>query len=166
VSDVVGAEEKLTWRSPRVRLSFLLTAFSVAFCVYCFFTWVLWPVKVSGESMMPNYRDGSRHFINKLAYWSSEPQRGDVVGLRAPDGEVYLKRIIGLPGERLTFDDGGIQINGVPLTEPYIDRKIPPKLLPATLKLGTNDYWVIGDNRRTSVRGPVPRHLIIGKLVL
>ena len=141
-----------------------MTAFLGAFAIYCFFTWVLWPVKVSGESMLPNYQDGSRHFINKLAYWSAEPQRGDVVGLRAPNGEIYLKRIIGLPGERLTFEGGRIQINGDPLEEPYIENRIPPKLTPPRLKLGPDEYWVIGDNRATSVRGPVPREVIIGKL--
>jgi signal peptidase I len=165
VSEVSSSTEKLTWRSPRLRLRVLFMAFSVAFVIYCFFTWVLWPVKVSGESMMPNYRDGSRHFINKLAYLSSDPQRGDVVGVRAPDGEVYLKRVIGLPGEQLTFEDGRIQIDGVPLPEPYIDMRIPDKLLPAKITLGTNNFWIIGDNRMTSVRGPVPRELIIGKLV-
>jgi signal peptidase I len=165
VSNVAPSSENLTWRSPKLRLRVLVTAFGAAFAIYCFFTWVLWPVKVSGESMMPNFRDGSRHFINKLAYISSDPQRGDVVGLRAPEGEVYLKRVIGLPGERLTFDFGQIQVNGIPLPEPYIDRPIPPKLMPANLKLGTNEYWVIGDNRMTSVRGPVPREVIIGKLV-
>jgi signal peptidase I len=96
---------------------------------------------------------------------SSDPQRGDVVGVRAPDGEVYLKRVIGLPGEQLTFEDGRIQIDGVPLPEPYIDMRIPDKLLPAKITLGTNNFWIIGDNRMTSVRGPVPRELIIGKLV-
>ncbi len=155
---------KLTWTSPRLRLSVFVTAFALAFLIYGFFTWFLWPVKVAGESMMPNYRDGSRHFINKLAYWSAEPQRGDVVGLEAPNGEVYLKRIIGLPGEHLTFDDGRIQINGEPLAEPYIDQVIPPKLLPASIQLSTNEFWVIGDNRLTSVRGPISRDVIIGKL--
>ncbi len=113
---------------------------------------------------MPNYRDGSRHFINKLAYWSAEPQRGDVVGLLAPNGEVYLKRIIGLPGERLTFDEGGIRVDDRALIEPYIDRKIPTNQMPASITLSTNEYWVIGDNRATSVRGPISREHIIGKL--
>ena len=132
--------------------------------IYGFFTWILWPVKVAGESMMPNYRNGSRHFINKLAYWSAEPQRGDVVGLLAPNGDIYLKRIIGLPGERMTFDESGIQINGRILLEPYIDRKIPTNQMPASITLSTNEYWVIGDNRATSVRGPISRQHVIGKL--
>lgn len=165
MSNVALPPENLTWRSPKLRLKVLVAAFGLAFLIYCFFTWVLWPVKVSGESMMPNFQDGSRHFINKLAYISSNPQRGDVVGLLAPHGEIYLKRVIGLPGESLTFDGGAIQINGAPLPEPYIDRPIPPRLLPASIKLGPNEYWVIGDNRMTSVRGRIPQEAIIGKLV-
>src|SRR6185503_3047976 len=91
---------KVTWRTPLIRLKVLLTALLIAFFCYGFFTWILWPVKVAGQSMMPNYQDGSRHFISKLAYVSSPPQRGDVVGVRAGNDEVYIKRIVGLPGER------------------------------------------------------------------
>ena len=76
-----NAPDKLTWTSPRLRLRVLFTTFLFAFICYGFFNWVLWPVKVSGTSMLPNYQDGSRHFINKLAYWSAKPQRGDVVGV-------------------------------------------------------------------------------------
>lgn len=156
-------EPKLTWKSPRLRAKVLLTALLLAFVTYGFFTWVLWPVKVSGESMMPNYRDGSRHFINKLAYRSAKPQRGDVVGLRASNGDIYIKRVIGLPGESLTFEDGTVQINGQPLQEPYIERRISSDIDPVTL--GTNEYWVIGDNRPTSVRLPVSADQIVGKVV-
>ena len=155
---------KLTWKSPYVRYKVLLTALAGAFAIYGFFTWILWPVKVAGESMMPNYRNGSRHFINKLAYWSAQPQRGDVVGLLAPNGDIYLKRVIGLPGEHLTFDDKGIYINGRVLLEPYIDQNIPTNQMPASITLSRNEYWVIGDNRATSVRGPISRDHIIGKL--
>src|ERR1041385_5506617 len=109
---MTGSEtEKLTWRTPLIRLKVLLTALLIAFLCYGFFTWVLWPVKVAGQSMMPNYRDGSRHFINKLAYVSAAPQRGDVIGLHRPNGDIYIKRVIGLPGEHLEFASGGIAVN-------------------------------------------------------
>lgn len=146
-----------------MRARVLLTALLLAFFAYGFFTWVLWPVKVSGQSMMPNYRDGSRHFINKLAYTSAKPQRGDVVGVRTSFGEIYIKRVVGLPGESLTFEGGTVQINGRSLQEPYVETKIfrPP----SGITLGSNKYWVIGDNRATSVRGPISVDQIIGKVV-
>ena len=159
-----NAPEKLTWTSPRLRLRVLFTTFLFAFVCYGFFNWVLWPVKVSGTSMLPNYQDGSRHFINKLAYWSAKPQRGDVVGVQAENGDTYIKRIIGLPGERLTFDGGVVAINGVPLREAYIETRVPWPVKPITL--GPNDYYVMGDNRAVSVLGPVPSERVIGKVVL
>jgi len=139
------------------------TALLLAFVTYGFFTWVLWPVKVSGESMIPNYPDGSRHFINKLAYRSANPQRGDVVGLRALNGDIYIKRVIGLPGESLTFENGTVQVNGQPLQEPYLERRILSEIDPITL--GPNQYWMMGDNRPTSVRLGVSAEQIVGKVV-
>jgi signal peptidase I len=155
---------KLTWTSPKVRLRVLFSAFLIAFVCYGFFTWVLWPVQVLGDSMLPNYHSGERHFINKLAYRVATPQRGDVVALYAPNGDVYLKRVLGLPGETVTFTNGGLAIDGQELKEPYVDTKIVPRE-DEEGKLGPNDYSVIGDNRATSVRGKVPREDIIGKVV-
>ena len=159
--NVVG--NKLTWRSPQVRFKVLFTALLLAFMCYAIFTWVLWPVKVAGESMLPNYVDGSRHFINKLAYWSDKPQRGDVVGLRARDGDIVIKRVIGLPGEALTFDDGVVAINGQRLNEAYTSTKVPWTNDPVVL--GPQDYYVMGDNREISILGSVPLKRIIGKVV-
>ena len=158
-------ETRLTWRSPLVRLKVLVSALLIAFLCYGFFTWVLWPVKVSGQSMMPNYPDGSRHFINKLAYLSSEPQRGDVIGLRIANGEIYIKRIVGVPGERVRVRDGGIFINGRRLHETYTEAEIPWDLNNKSWLLGTDQYFVIGDNRATSIFVAVPRRDIIGKIV-
>jgi len=157
------ANEKLTWRSRRLRRKVLWATLSIGFLCYAFFTWVLWPVKVVGESMMPNYRSGSRHFINKLAYLSNSPQRGDVVAVRN-DGEVYLKRIVGLPGETVSFEGGVLHINGRRVPEPYTDARIPPKWRPA-LRLDPDEYFVIGDNRGVSAYTPVDAAQIIGKVL-
>jgi signal peptidase I len=157
---------KLTWTSPILRMKVLFIAFLTAFGCYAFFTWVLWPVKVWGDSMLPNFHHGERHFVNKLAYRAAPPQRGDVIALHAPGGEVYLKRVIGLPGETVTFTNGGIAIGGRLLEEPYVDTKIIPRPddWPKLGKLGPEDFYVIGDNRATSVRGQVPKRDIIGKV--
>jgi len=108
------------------------------------------PVKVLGDSMMPNYHDGSRHFINKFAYYSDKPERGDVVGVRSPTGDTYIKRIIGLPGEHLTFEDGVVAVNGQLLREPYIETKVPWRVLPRTWGRKNTLSWA------TTARCPSP----------
>ena len=158
-------EEKLTWRTPLVRLKVLMSALLIAFVCYGFFSWVLWPVKVAGQSMMPNYHDGSRHFINKLAYVSTVPQRGDVVGVRTPDGDVYIKRIVGLPGEKLHVEHGEIVINGELLNEPYVETRIPLRFRVPPTRLGPDEFFVIGDTRATSIYRQVHRRDLIGKVV-
>lgn len=158
------ASEKLTWRSRRLRARVLFSAFLVAFACYAFFTWIMWPVKILGDSMLPNFRDGERHFINKLAYRSTDPQRGDVVGLYAPNGDVYIKRVTALPGETITFTNGGIAIDGQFLNEPYAVTRIPLRSTQEG-KIPPGHFFVIGDNRATSVFGAVPKEDIIGKVV-
>jgi signal peptidase I len=163
----VGSEDeraKLGWRSRRVRAKVFYTALLLATACYIFFTSVLWPVKILGDSMMPSYRNGSRHFVNKVAYWSATPQRGDVVGLRAPDGDILIKRIVGLPGEAVGFKEGRITINGAVLREPFIDTRVPFTNQLAAV-LGPDDYYIIGDNRGVSVLGAVSSRHIIGKIV-
>ena len=146
-----------------MRFQVLFTALLLAFVCYGIFTWVLWPVKVVGESMLPNYHEGERHFINKLAYRSDKPRRGDVIGLRVANGDVYIKRIIALPGERFSYENGAVSINGEPLREPYTKTEVPWMVAPAAL--GPDEYYVMGDNRRVSVLGPIDFKIILGKVV-
>jgi len=139
------------------------TLFAVlVFCLLSFMVsrWILWPVKISGESMQPNYNDGQPTFINRLAYLTTPPRRGDVVGLHV-NGEFYLKRVIGLPGEKLEFKRDTVVVDGQPLEEHYV---VKPLLwrLPA-VHLGADDYFVMGDNRPYSMLGAVRREHIIGK---
>ena len=136
-------------------LSLCLLSFAVS-------RWVLSPVKISGESMLPNYGDGQPNFINRLAYVATPPQRGDVVGLQVGD-EFYLKRVIGLPGEKIEFKRDIIIVNGLPLEEHYHVRPLLWRLAP--VQLGTNDYFVMGDNRTSSMLGAVRRENIIGKVL-
>lgn len=146
-----------------LRFKVLFAAMLLAFVVYGIFNWVLWPVRIMGDSMLPSYQTGERHFINKLAYFSDKPQRGDVVGLRVSNGDIYIKRIIGLPGEEISFTNGAVFINGRALKEAYINTRVPWVNPPA--KLGPDTYYVMGDNRAVSVLGPIHSHLIIGKVV-
>ena len=144
-------------RSPRKTLCVALAICAVFYAVT---HWILWPVRVNGESMAPNYDDGQPTVINRLAYFSTTPQRGDVVGLHV-GAEFYIKRIIGLPGERIAFERDTVLVNGRPLKETYPVKPLLWKLAP--MQLGANDYYVMGDNRAMSKLGPVRREQIIGK---
>jgi len=132
------------------------------FCLatYGFSRWVLSPVKICGDSMTPNYDDGAPNYINHLAYLTQPPRRGDVVCLRV-GSEFLIKRVIGLPGERVEFRRDVVVINGKPLDEPYPVRPLLWRLPP--VQLGDNDYWVMGDNRVSSMLGSVSRDHIVGK---
>src|SRR5665213_136849 len=114
------------------------------------FRLALLPARVEGISMAPTYADGSFNFVNRLAYLRHEPRRGDVVGVRLtpPHGLsaphiMFLKRVIGLPGEAISFVDGRARINGQPLLEPYEKGRCDWNRDPVTL--GPDEYYVVGD---------------------
>lgn len=154
-------------RNPRVTLirAVALGLFCVVIAKFVFL-----PVRVDGISMWPTYQDRSVNFINRLAYLWHEPQRGDVVGIRlAPPGRVmFLKRIIGLPGETVRFIGGKVWIDGKLLREPYEHVHSDWSLGP--IKLGPDEYFVVGDNRsmpkEDHVKGKAARNRIIGKIML
>jgi signal peptidase I len=132
------------------------------------FGFVLLPVRLTGISMEPTYGDGQLNFANRLAFAWREPSRGDVVAIRmAGPSVLYVKRIIGLPGEQVEIEMGVVKIDGVPLLEPTVVRKAAWNLPPVTL--GPDEYFVVGDNRSMSIRnhdlGRATRNRIIGKLL-
>ena len=144
----------------------LFTALLIAFVIYGLLQWVLWPVQILGDSMLPNYHAGERHFINKLAYLTDKPQRGDVVGVRVSHEDTYIKRVIGLPGEEISFTNGVVFINGVLLSERYVETRVPEDfgMEGNAIPLGPDTYYVMGDNRAVSVLGKVRIDKIIGKV--
>src|SRR4029453_17392296 len=90
------------------------------------FKWILIPIRTQGSSMLPTYGPGELNLVNRLAYTSSFPTRGDIVAIQMAGPHVlYVKRVIGLPGERVSVSQGLVQINGVTLTEPYVRNRRP-----------------------------------------
>ena len=129
----------------------------------------LYSIRVEGISMLPNYRDGQRNFIFRLAYKRYGPQRGDVVGVRFAGPHVmYLKRVVGLPGEKVWFSKGHVMVNGAPIPEPYL--KWPTNWESEPVELGPDDFFVVGDNRTMPINqhdhGIATRERILGKLLL
>lgn len=130
---------------------------------------------VVGYSMEPTLLNGDRILINKLEYGLSSPKRYDIVVFQ-PNIETshyYIKRIIGLPGEKLEIKNGLIYINDEKLTEPMeLDSIISPGLAEKEIVLGSDEYFLLGDNRnnsedsRFSNVGNVKHHNIIGKVWL
>lgn len=148
---------------PSTSRKFIYGLLVFALVVAAMVHWVVMPIRVSGTSMLPTYEHGSIHLLNKIAYRNTPPRRFDVVAINAPDGDLYLKRIIALPGERIAIYGGRIFVNGRVLKEPLPLRPVPWEISPAVL--GKDDYYVIGDNRRTSVLGAIDRKTILGRLI-
>jgi len=138
--------------------------------------------RVDGESMLPNLDDGQMLLVNRNAYQSFDiggavyypfdpPERGDIVVFDPPRGsdKPYIKRIIGLPGDEVTFGDGHVFINGVMLDEDYIqDRTGCGKRSDnCDVVVPEGHVYVLGDHRTNSsdsrVFGPVPIEDIVGK---
>ena len=126
-------------------------------------------------SMQPTVEINDRLFIEKVSYRFHDPERGDIIVFRAPQkaleaansttNDAYLKRVIGLPGEKIEVYDGKVFVNDEPLTETYI--KAPPVYTWGPSVVPDNHYLVLGDNRNGSSDGHVwgflPEETIIGK---
>lgn len=131
------------------------------------------PFYVEGQSMDPTYHEKEYLIIDEISYRFIEPKRGEVVVLKAPtvEKDYYLKRIIGMPGERVKVENDKVIIynnensQGVLLEEPYLDTKQTPG--EKTITLGPDEYFVMGDNRRSSYDsrrfGAINRGDIIGR---
>ena len=106
--------------------------------------------RIPTGSMEETVMAGSRVVINCMAYFFEEPQRGDIVSFYYPDDgvTVYLKRVMGLPGETIQGIDGYIYINDIKLAKDYTEEKIAEDFGPFTVPEGC--YFMMGDNRNNS----------------
>jgi signal peptidase I len=138
--------------------------------------------RVDGPSMTPTLLNQQYILVDKAEYYFTSPQRGDVVVFQAPPKALnicrpaddtgqgnpdFVKRVIGVPGDTVRItSQGDVFVNGVQLSEPYINTG-PDGDEPGSTRLGNGEYYVLGDNRGNSCDsrawGPVPRGDIIGK---
>ncbi|MFA4044439.1 MAG: hypothetical protein HZRFUVUK_001226 [Candidatus Fervidibacterota bacterium] len=127
-------------------------------------------VEVTSNSMFPTLLIGDRILFLKDAYRRSDPHRGDIVVLRRPngDGELTIKRVVGLQGEVITAYGGKVYINGKPLDEPYIRGVATAWIKPTLIPEG--HVYLLGDNRPSSEDsrdfGPVPVKSLLGRALL
>jgi signal peptidase I len=172
------------WKSPttsapmvsarQYRLLKFLLLISLSFCSYLFFSrLIVTAVEVKGVSMAPTLRSGDRCILNRFAYLTRDPMRGELVVLKDPEtGDLIVKRIVGLPCETVIMRNDAAYVNGRRLFEPYASRFMPDDTLPlgkATV-VPRDCYFVLGDNRARSldsrVFGPVTRESILGVIAL
>jgi len=132
-------------------------------------SYVVQMTEVHGESMETTLSEGDRLFVEKLGYRIDKVKRFDVI-VFTKDGEVNLiKRVIGLPGEKVEIIEGKIFINGEELKEEYGLDPINPNTEPIAIQLKEEEYFVLGDNRLVSVDsrypsvGAVKKEEIIGR---
>ena len=130
-------------------------------------------ISVIGVSMEPALYNGQEILVNRFVYKLFAPGRGDIVAF-LPNGNqnshYYLKRVVGLPGEHIQIIGGYVYIDGVLLEEDDTYDKISdPGIAENEMVLGSNEYFVLGDNRNNSEDsrsgniGPVSRDTITGK---
>jgi len=131
------------------------------------------PVKVEGTSMMPSLEDQERIFINKFVYsfGIGDINRGDMVVFWYPSdpSKSYIKRIIGLPGDRIEIQEGAVYLNGQRQKEDYVPPAYRDGQSVAPTAVPPDHYYVLGDHRSSSndsrAWGPVHRRHIYGKAV-
>jgi|GEM_PF-1498207 len=128
--------------------------------------------QVDGTSMVPTLQNTQYVLVDKITYNFNHPQHGDVIVFEFPGDHSlnYVKRIIGLPGDRIiTTANGIVKVNGVTLNEPYINDTQNP-FGDESVTVTADHYWVMGDNRGASSDsrqwGLVSKSEIIGKAAL
>lgn len=150
---------------------FLIALIAVAAIKY----FLVQPFIVNGASMEPTFYDGDYLLVDELTYRFNEPQRGDVVVFHSPqDSSVYyIKRIIGLPGEKIEIQDRVVTIynsahpDGLVLDESYVPSGIRSNWSGHDIReLESNQYYVMGDNRLNSLDsrywGALSKKAIVG----
>ena len=136
------------------------------------------PYVVSGASMEPTFDNWHYLIIDRVSYRFGEPQRGDVVVFDLPQNEsrALIKRIIGLPGDTVVIEGNSVTVSntehpdGLTLREPYLDPANLGGISGQRILLDSDEFFVLGDNRRISADsrswGVLPRKDIVGRVLL
>ena len=130
------------------------------------FKFLLVPCVISGSSMEPTVHSSGFTFCWRGGFWFRQPRRGDIVIIKYDNNIYFLKRIVGLPGETISFRNGKLYINGNPLDEPYVKYSSDWNMTP--VKVGENEFYVVGDNRSMHIaqhqKGAVRAKRILGTM--
>lgn len=175
----------------RITVDWVVTIAGAILIVLAIKAWIVNPYRIPSSSMEPTLhcarpangceaRFSDRVLANRFIYRFQEPERGDIVVFETPPaartrcgaGGTFVKRLVGLPGERLELrsEDGFsyVYVNGRKLPEPYIGRNRRDARGPETFRIPQGQYFMMGDNRSQSCDsrewGTVPRENLIGKV--
>jgi signal peptidase I len=188
---VLGSKEKKREHNSFVELvTIVAVALGLALGIQAF---LVKPFRIPSESMVPTLAVGQRVLVDRVSFRFSDPDRGDIVVFKPPEGQPstcgverpsdepcpegtaarsdtnFIKRVVGLPGDHLKVIEGSVYINGKRQDEPFarLDSECPTCNLPREITIPKGEYYMMGDNRGESADsrewGPVPKKWIIGK---
>jgi signal peptidase I len=150
-----------TW--PRVALISLLVLIAVR-------VFVAEPVRIPSSSMRPTVVAGEHVLVDRLTYRLRAPRRWELVVFDLPDGQLGLKRVVGLPGDRVALRDGALVIDGRRVEEDYVDYESVDATFFGPVTVPRGQLFVLGDRRANSEDsrdfGPVPLANVVGRAVL
>ena len=144
----------------------------IAFVIVLIVTACVKPTIVSGQSMDDTLHDGNYLIVNKLAYKIGEPEHGDIIVFDSgqEEHELWIKRVIGLPGDVIKTDGRTLYINNAKASEPYIKKGTVAQGEMKTWIVPEGAVFVMGDNRNNStdsrIIGCVEDDTVVGKAVL
>jgi signal peptidase I len=155
------------WSSVGNALRELIETLILTLVIFLLIRFAVQNFRIEGYSMEPNFHDGQFLFVNKIVYMLRLPERGDVIVFVPPSNSTrdFIKRVIGVPGDRVEIVNGRVFVNGEELKETYPLNVGSYSMGPITVP--PDEYFVLGDNRNYSSDshswGPVSANKIIGK---
>ncbi|MEG1559977.1 MAG: signal peptidase I [Clostridia bacterium] len=171
LSDATKAHSKDSAYKRADTLEFMFTLIMVIVAVFAFRLFIFEPVRVDGESMQTTLMDNERMFVEKLSVWTGKIDRGEIVIVYFPNrgSDTFVKRVVGLPGEKLQVKNGVLYIDNKQLDESKywhgtMNQDYGPIMIP------NDSVFVMGDNRnfsgdsRQGRVGPIPIYRIIGRV--
>lgn len=146
----------------KMSLKEIIFYFSIILIVVLLKTYVVTPIRVSGDSMKDTLHNKDILILNKISYHFQDIKRFDIVVLDN-ENEYIIKRVIGLPGEKIAYKNNKLYVNDKEVKENYSHKKTED----FTVTVPKNKYYVLGDNRVNSVDsrilGAFPKNKILGK---